>query len=190
MELQDRTGACPRAARNEGGAEGAAAVAASAVIGAALWSDHDPYTDEAFSIRGRGTSGCATPVPPCGCPSTRCSPSPGTTRCGVCCGGLARHRVLRGRQPRRAQVSRPGSVRCAAKSPVAQVGQMRKAAHPSAAPAMIRRGAAASAGGDLNPSCGAVAGRDPSLRARSPLGTTRMRRRGHGRIVSDINSHR
>jgi len=82
-------------------------------------------------------------------PSTRCSPSPRTTRCGVCCGGLARHRVLRGRQPRRAQVSRPGSVRCAAKSPVAQVGQMCKAAHPSAAPAMIRRGAAASAGGDL-----------------------------------------
>src|SRR6478672_12581239 len=66
MELQDRTGACPRATRNEGGAEGAAAVAASAVIGAAPWSDHDPYTDEAFSIRGRGTSGCATPVPPCG----------------------------------------------------------------------------------------------------------------------------
>jgi hypothetical protein len=35
------------------------------------------------SIRGRGTSSCATPVPPCGCPGTRCSPSPATTQYGV-----------------------------------------------------------------------------------------------------------
>jgi len=48
MELQDRTSACPRAARNGDGAKATAAVAASDVIGAAPWSDHDPYTDEAL----------------------------------------------------------------------------------------------------------------------------------------------
>src|SRR5258707_3873550 len=47
MELQDRTGACPHAARN-GDVTEATAAAASDVIGAAPWSDHDPYTDEAL----------------------------------------------------------------------------------------------------------------------------------------------
>ncbi|MDT7723266.1 MAG: hypothetical protein QOE94_4277 [Mycobacterium sp.] len=57
----------------------------SDVIGAAPWSDRDPCTDEALLDPWLGTSSCAIPVPPCGCPSTRCSPSPGTTRYGVRC---------------------------------------------------------------------------------------------------------
>jgi hypothetical protein len=48
MEPQDRTGACPHVNGNGGRAQGKPGVGTRDLIGAALWSDHDPYTDEAL----------------------------------------------------------------------------------------------------------------------------------------------
>jgi hypothetical protein len=55
----------------------------SDVIGAASWSDHDPYTDEALLDPWLGTSSCAMPVPPCGCQVRDVRPHP--VRLGTAC---------------------------------------------------------------------------------------------------------
>src|ERR1700754_3679580 len=84
MELQDRTGACPHVNGNGGRAQGKPGVGTRDLIGAAPWSDHDPYTDEALLDPWSGYKQLRDAGPAvCGCPGTRCSPSPATTRYGV-----------------------------------------------------------------------------------------------------------